>query len=79
LKSIHSEHYGRFLSLMTDARVRLGLSQRELARLLKKPQSFVSKYERGERRLDVAEFMELCKVLKIDPCTVLRKIESKPR
>lgn len=79
MKSIHSEPYGRFLSLMTEARVRLDLSQRELARLLKKPQSFVSKYERGERRLDVIEFMELCKVLKLDPCGVLRKIESKSR
>ena len=77
LKSIHSEPYGRFLSLMTEARVRLRPSQRELARLLKKPQSFVSKYERGERRLDVVEFMELCKVLKLDPCGVLRKIERK--
>jgi transcriptional regulator with XRE-family HTH domain len=64
---------------MTQARVRLGLSQRELARLLKKPQSFVSKYERGERRLDVVEFMELCKVLKLDACQVLRKIEHKEK
>lgn len=77
MKSIHSERYQKFLSLMTDARVQLGLSQRELARLLKKPQSYVSKYERGERRLDVVEFMDLCKVLKLDACDVLRKTEAK--
>jgi transcriptional regulator with XRE-family HTH domain len=64
---------------MTDARVQLGLSQRELARLLKKPQSYVSKYERGERRLDVVEFMDLCKVLKLDVCGVLRKVEGKAK
>lgn len=79
MKSIHTERYVRFLSVMTDARLQLGLSQRQLARLLKKPQSYVSKYERRERRLDVIEFMDLCKVLKLDPCTVLQKIESKPR
>lgn len=77
MKSIHSERYVRFLSVMTDARLKLGLSQRELAGLLKKPQSYVSKYERGERRLDVVEFMDLCKVLKLDACTVLRKVEGK--
>lgn len=79
MKSIHSERYVRLLSVMTDARVHLELSQRELARLLKKPQSYVSKYERGERRLDVVEFMDLCKVLKLDPCAVLRKVEGKDK
>lgn len=77
MKSIHTERYVRFLSVMTDARLKLGINQRELARLLKKPQSYVSKYERGERRLDVVEFMDLCKVLKLDPCAVLRKVEVK--
>jgi transcriptional regulator with XRE-family HTH domain len=77
LKSTHSELYGRFLSAITDARLQLGLSQRQLAGLLKKPQSYVSKYERGERRLDVVEFLDLCKVLKLDPCAVLRKVEAK--
>lgn len=79
MKSVHTERYVRFLSVMTDARVQLGLSQRELARLLKKPQSYVSKYERGERRLDVVEFMDLCKVLKLDVCGVLRKVEGKAK
>jgi len=79
LKSVHSERYVRFLSVMMDARVKLNLSQRDLAGLLNKPQSYVSKYERGERRLDVVEFMALCEVLKLDPCTVLRKIERKGR
>ena len=77
MKSTHSELYGRFLSAITDARLQLGLSQRELAGLLKKPQSYVSKYERGERRLDVVEFLDLCKVLKLDACAVLRKVEAK--
>lgn len=75
MKSVHSEQYDALLTIITAARTELGFSQRELARLLHKPQSYVSKYERGERRLDVIEFLELCKVLKLDPGEVLRKLE----
>jgi transcriptional regulator with XRE-family HTH domain len=74
LKSVHSERYARFLAEITDARVKSGLSQRQLAERLDKPQSYVSKYERGERRLDVVEFLELCGVLNLDACAVLRRI-----
>ncbi|MFY9571927.1 MAG: helix-turn-helix transcriptional regulator [Blastocatellia bacterium] len=77
LKSVHSDQYAAFLVIITAARNGLGLSQRALAKLLHKPQSFVSKYERGERRLDVIEFLDLCKVLKLNPSVVLRKLESK--
>ncbi len=42
------------------------MTQIQIAEKLGKPQSFVSKYERGERRLDFAEFMELADVLGID-------------
>lgn len=74
MKSVHSERYARFLAEITDARVKSGLSQRQLAERLDKPQSYVSKYERGERRLDVVEFLELCGVLNLDACAVLRRI-----
>jgi hypothetical protein len=40
---------------------------------LKRPQSFVSKYERGERRLDVIEFGEVARALGIDPIRILDK------
>ena len=42
------------------------MSQSEIALRLDKPQSFVSKYERGERRLDFTEFMEIATILSID-------------
>ena len=42
------------------------MTQVQIAEKLKRPQSFVSKYERGERRLDFAEFMELADVIGID-------------
>ncbi len=51
---------------MVEAREKAGLTQVEVAARLGKPQSYVSKYERGERRLDFAEFVELAEVLSVD-------------
>lgn len=63
----HSEDYQAILSLLIEQRTCASMTQAEVARALKKPQSFVSKYERGERRLDFAETVALCKVFRIDP------------
>jgi transcriptional regulator with XRE-family HTH domain len=60
---------------LLDARRKKGLTQVEVAVLLDKPQSFVSKYESGERRLDVIEFLEVCKALKINPTTIIQQLE----
>ena len=57
-----------------EARKKANLSQVELALRLKRPQSFVSKYERGERRLDVIEFRQVAVALGIDPIRLLRKL-----
>ncbi|APA96613.1 helix-turn-helix domain-containing protein [Nocardia seriolae] len=54
-KSIYSADYQRFCDLLRRLREEHGLTQVEIAERLDKPQSFVSKYETGERRLDVAE------------------------
>ena len=50
------------------------LTQQELAERLKKPQSFVAKYEGGERRLDVIELQEIAKILKLDAEVLLKAI-----
>ncbi|WP_218119017.1 helix-turn-helix domain-containing protein [Methylophilus rhizosphaerae] len=50
-----------------NARLAAGLTQVELARQIQKPQSYVSKYERGERRVDFTEFIHIGTILKIDP------------
>ncbi len=52
-----------FRQLLKDLRIEKGLSQRALARRLKVPQSYVSKYETGERRLDFVETVYLCEAL----------------
>ena len=70
-KSIHSETYQRFTELMVQARKDAGLTQQQLADRLGKPQSFVAKYENGERRLDVVEFLEVTDCLDGDPIVLI--------
>lgn len=50
------------------------MTQVELSKRLRKPQSFVSKYERGERRLDVVEFLEVADALGADPHKLIHAI-----
>jgi transcriptional regulator with XRE-family HTH domain len=64
--SLHNVGYQIFRQLLLDARLASALTQVEVAQKLNKPQSYVSKYERGERRLDFSEFLELADVLGID-------------
>ena len=57
--------------------MRAGLTQQELADRLGRPQSFVAKYEGGERRLDVIEFVEVSQAIGADPVRVLRGLVHK--
>ncbi|MBI3683672.1 MAG: helix-turn-helix transcriptional regulator [Acidobacteria bacterium] len=61
------------LSARAPASVRLRLAER-----LGKPQSFVSKFERGERRLDVIEFRDVARAIGIEPLRLLRKVYGPP-
>jgi ribosome-binding protein aMBF1 (putative translation factor) len=60
-KSIHSARYAVFLQVLREARERAGLTQVQLAKKIGETQTFVSKCERGERRLDVIELRAFCK------------------
>jgi ribosome-binding protein aMBF1 (putative translation factor) len=53
-KSLKSAEYARLIALLVATRQKAGIRQHALAKKLRKPQSFVAKYEGGERRLDVA-------------------------
>lgn len=70
-------NYIIFLHFIRQARLDSEITQQELAKNLQKPQSFVSKYESGERKLDVIEFIEICKVLNLDSGDFLKQIERK--
>jgi len=61
-KSIYSKEYKNTIEKLKKARIEIGLRQEEVAKKLKKPQSYISKIERGERRIDVAELQELAKI-----------------
>jgi len=62
--TIYEKEYREFLGLLKRARKEAGLTQEEVAKKLKKPQSYVSKIESGERRLDVIEFKRFSKLYK---------------
>ena len=76
LKSVFTGEYEIFLQQLIEARKAARLTQQDMANRLHRPQSFVSKYERGERRLDVVEFVTICRALNIDPCDIIREIEE---
>jgi transcriptional regulator with XRE-family HTH domain len=71
-RSLFSEPYGELLRLLKNARQEAGLRQVDLAGRLGKPQSFVSKVERGERRLDVVELIVVARAIGVDEIGFLR-------
>lgn len=74
---MHDPRYEIFRSLLVELRERGGLTQVDVATRLGKPQSYVSKYERGERRLDVIEMLDIADVLEVNPTHVLRDLIKK--
>ena len=76
MKSIFTSEYEVVLRRLISARREAGIRQQELASRLDKPQSFVSKYERRERRLDVVEFVTICRALGVDACGIVREVED---
>lgn len=74
--SIFGEKYTLFRELLVEARQLKKITQIELASALKKPQSFVSKYESGERRIDVIEFLEISEALGINTSKLIRKLRG---
>ena len=62
MRSLHTEAYRRFLTRLSRARQKAGLTQVEVAERLGRPQSYVSKCESGERRVDVIELAEFARL-----------------
>lgn len=70
----HSDRYKELCQLLSETRVRKGLTQSVVAKRLGKPQSYVSKYESGERRLDVIEVLDVAAALDTNIGLFLRKL-----
>jgi transcriptional regulator with XRE-family HTH domain len=76
-KSIYSPEQVELLKLLRDQRVRAGFSQADLAKRLGRSQSFVSKYETGELRLDLIELNMICRALGRSLSSFVRQFEKR--
>lgn len=74
--SIHTERQKRLIELLRTTREKAGITQIQLARRLGKYKTYVSKYETGERQLDVVEFMAVAEALGLEPGKVLAKVRG---
>jgi len=71
---VETEHYKVVCACLAAARRRANVTQQELATRFGKPQSFVSEYERGQRRVDVVELLVISRALRVDPLELLVEI-----
>lgn len=76
-KSVFSAKYVRFMQMLVAARNAAGMTQMDLAGKLGRMQSYVSKFERGERRLDIIEFLEIAEALGIDVLRFIEQLEGR--
>lgn len=67
--------YQRLCQILRQLRVEAGMTQVEVAKRLQVPQSFVSKYESGERRLDVIELRHVADALQVPPGALLERFD----
>ncbi|WP_414473203.1 helix-turn-helix domain-containing protein [Microvirga sp. M2] len=73
-KSIHSKRQEHLRVLLKAARKKAGLTQDELAERMGAYKTFVSKYERGERQLDLIEFLAVAEALRLEPKTLIDQL-----
>jgi transcriptional regulator with XRE-family HTH domain len=72
--TLRSPQQKQLRTLLRELRSRHQLTQVEVAKRLAKPQSFVAKYERGERRLSAIEFIHGARALGLEPVALLRQV-----
>jgi transcriptional regulator with XRE-family HTH domain len=75
-KSQYTRAYEAFRQQLIAARHAVGITQEQLAKQLGRPQSFVAKYEGGERRLDIVEFLQIARLLKLDDRKICQAIKA---
>jgi len=75
-KSLKSSEYNRLVATLVAVRHAAGVRQLTLAKKLGRPQSFIAKYEGGERRIDVVEFIAIAEALGADPIKLFRDFVS---
>ncbi len=75
-RNLYSHHQAKLQELLRKVRLDAGFRQEDLAKRLQVPQSFVSKYESGERRLDFCEVQQVCEALDISLADFVRLFED---
>ncbi len=69
----------RLRELLVEARNAKGMTQTDLAKALGRTQTYVSNYERGERRVGVVDFILIASALKLDPLAVVAELAGNAR
>lgn len=72
----HEAERQRLLELLRQIRIEAGMRQSDLAKKLRQPQSFVSKYESGERRLDLLELHQVCAAVSLSLTEFVKRFED---
>lgn len=75
-KSIYTERHKKLCELLKAQRKAAGLTQTVVAKKLGKPPSYVAKYELGDRRLDLLEYLDVAAVIGFDPCKLIRMLRK---
>lgn len=73
-KTLHTQRHRKLRELLVERRKAAGLTQTVLAQRLGKPPSYVAKYELGERRIDVLEFIDIAAAIGFDPAEMIGAI-----
>lgn len=76
-KTIHSKAYLLLRQHLVAARHEAGLTQAQLAARLKRPQSFIAKYENGERRLDIIELLQIAAHIDLDVSATISAVRRR--
>jgi len=75
-KTIHSKEHRKLISLLREKRENLDITQLQLASMIDSDQTFISKIENSERRIDVIELRTICKALKISFIDFIKELEQ---
>lgn len=75
-KRVYIAQRGRLVSLLREMRIEAGLTQVDLAARIEKDQAYVSRYESGQRRLDVLEAREICQAVGVTLEEFVKRLEK---
>lgn len=73
---LEQREYEPIGEILSEVRQEAGFTQQELAKRLRKPQSFVSSYESGQRRIDILEFLKIMDLIGADPMKIFVRITN---